>query len=232
MNAIDPDAPAPVATAPATAAQPFEPSKATTALVLAILSWFVCGIFMSIPAVIIARGETAAIKAGRRDPANAGKANTAFWIGIANIVIIPILVIVFFVVGLGGAIVAPTILGQAERARMSRAASEVNEIGKALSRMRTDVGSAALTNADRCLTLENVSKASAPSGCGSGLKSCSPSTYDGGCWGGPYLAATIRNDPWANPYRVRWDRSNNSIRITSAGPDGIPDNSDDITKVF
>lgn len=71
----------------AAAPQPFEPSKATLALVLSIVSWFACGIFLSIPAVIIARGETRAINEGRRDPSNAGKATAAFWVGLANIAI-------------------------------------------------------------------------------------------------------------------------------------------------
>lgn len=146
------------------------------------------------------------------------------------------LVIVIAVIAILAALLVPTILNQVEKARASRAASEVNTIGKSFSRMKTDVGSGSITTAATCFTLTNLSLATVPAAnaCGAAVTAvCSPNKTDGGaCWGGPYMAANVANDPWTKAYIVSIDPTNNSIRITSSGPDATLGNSDDISKVF
>jgi hypothetical protein len=57
------------------------------ALVLSIVAWVACGIFLSIPALIIAKREINGIHAGARDPANLGNAKAAYWVSIIQIVV-------------------------------------------------------------------------------------------------------------------------------------------------
>ncbi len=47
-------------------------------------------------------------------------------------------------------------------------------------------------------------------------------------WGGPYLTSGSKFDPWGNEYRYEFNEQTLEVRITSAGPDGIPGNEDDI----
>lgn len=71
-----------------------EASQAVLALVLSIVAWFACGIFLSIPALIIAKREMNRIGAGARDPANLGNAKAAFWVSLAQIVVNVLAIIV------------------------------------------------------------------------------------------------------------------------------------------
>lgn len=68
--------------------------KSTLAIVLAGLSFFLCGPLFSIPALIISMGERNRIKRGEIAPEST--IEVAFWLSIANIV----LVFVSFGIGL------------------------------------------------------------------------------------------------------------------------------------
>lgn len=47
-------------------------------------------------------------------------------------------------------------------------------------------------------------------------------------WGGPYLEEPVGNDPWNRPYNYTPDNIAQTVRITSNGPDGQRNTSDDV----
>jgi general secretion pathway protein G len=141
------------------------------------------------------------------------------------------LVIVIAVIAILAALLAPTILGQAERARLSRAHSDVAELGKVVARIRTDTGSSSA----QCLTSiyqHPLATGNAPADCGGGTHAPNCSTVSPGyvCWGGPYTVS-VTNDPWNNAYTASEDTTTYAVTITSAGPDGTFGGTDDITFV-
>lgn len=141
------------------------------------------------------------------------------------------LVIVIAVIAILAALLVPTILGQAERARISRAAGEVNEIGKALARLRTD---AAVTGSQAayvsCLTLANLltspNGTACPPATGGAMPACNTVSAGTPCWGGPYLASVPTNDPWNQAYDIT-ALPTGQITVRSKGPDLTLGTSDD-----
>jgi uncharacterized membrane protein YjgN (DUF898 family) len=73
----------------------YEPSKATTVLVLGILGIVICGVLAPF-AWSMGNDELRAIDAGRRDPANRGTANAGRILGIVGTVLLIIGVVVSF----------------------------------------------------------------------------------------------------------------------------------------
>jgi general secretion pathway protein G len=139
------------------------------------------------------------------------------------------LVIVIAVIAILAALLVPTILGQAERARASRARSDVANLGKAVARVRTDTGNSTLgCLTDLTLNLPAADAATAAA-CGPLLTSCTTATPGYICWGGPYIPI-VSNDPWNNPYTATVDTTTFAVTIFSRGPDGTS-SSDDITFV-
>jgi general secretion pathway protein G len=140
------------------------------------------------------------------------------------------LVIVIAVIAILAALLVPTILGQAERARVSRAKGEVLEISKALGRMRTDTGASGATGATCFTTLTNLNSATSPgTNCSAAaLPVCGPANAGQLCWGGPYMSANVSTDPWTQPYTVSYDSSTASITVTSTGQDKTAGGGDDI----
>ncbi len=57
---------------------------ATTALLLAALSWVTCGPLVAIPAMILARRAIRAIERGEANPADLSTAKSAFWIALTS----------------------------------------------------------------------------------------------------------------------------------------------------
>src|SRR5438045_246441 len=112
------------------------------------------------------------------------------------------LVIVIAVIAILAALLVPTIVGQAERARLSRARQDVGVLGKAIARMRTDTGN----STGGCLTdlTANLVSASAVTACGGSLPLCTAATPGYICWGGPYVPI-VTNDPWNQPYTATRD---------------------------
>lgn len=47
-------------------------------------------------------------------------------------------------------------------------------------------------------------------------------------WGGPYLDESIPMDPWGRPYNYTPDNVAQTVRVTSNGPDGQRNTSDDV----
>jgi hypothetical protein len=102
-------------------------------MVLAILSFFTCGFLMSIPAVLLANAEIEAIGKGRRPAQNLGIARGAYWVGMANTALTLVAVL--------AALLVPTILGQMERARASRASEDTRQLMRQIERIPNDTGS-------------------------------------------------------------------------------------------
>jgi hypothetical protein len=88
--------------------QPYQPggqtsTKAIVALVLGIVSFFVCGLILSIPAIIIAQSARREIDASGGRICGRGMATAGFVLGIINVVIsvLAIIFVLLFVVGSG-----------------------------------------------------------------------------------------------------------------------------------
>ena len=80
-----------------------ESSKATLALVLSIVGFFLCGV-LSVVGLILGWQERSAIDAGRRDPANRGQAVAAIVIGgIITAIMVLAFIAVIALVALGSA---------------------------------------------------------------------------------------------------------------------------------
>lgn len=47
-------------------------------------------------------------------------------------------------------------------------------------------------------------------------------------WGGPYIKEPIKADPWQRPYKYGANDANDTVTITSAGPDGQEGSDDDV----
>lgn len=76
--------------------------RAVTALVLAIVSWVLCGFLTAIPAIFVAKAELGAIERGESSVAGKGMAQAAFWIAIINTVCTCIVVMIYaIVIGIG-----------------------------------------------------------------------------------------------------------------------------------
>jgi hypothetical protein len=71
---------------------------AIAALVMAIGSWVACGIFLSVPAMIVAKMEMGKIDRGESAPAGAGMAKAAFWVGAANVGLTVALVCIYGII--------------------------------------------------------------------------------------------------------------------------------------
>lgn len=134
------------------------------------------------------------------------------------------LVIVIAVIAILAALLVPTILGQAERARISRAKSDAAEIAKALARMRSDTTS---LQAGCYTTLANLTATTVPVGATScaavatDVPNCDPNdpTQAGTiCWGGPYMSTVPANDPWNQPWSVTVNGTTKAITVLSGGP--------------
>lgn len=144
------------------------------------------------------------------------------------------LVIVIAVIAILAALLVPTILGQAEKARVSRAKNNGAELVKALARMRADThfhhNDPAVAVAD-CYSIGYLSagrslatKTATEPACGTvDLMLCSeqtPAEQGESCWGGPYLhAAPDLKDPWGRPWVVTYDPVTMRLTVASQGQD-------------
>jgi hypothetical protein len=94
--------------------QPYQPggqtsTKAIVSLVLAIVSFFVCGLILSIPAIIVAQSARREVDASGGRIGGRGLATAGFILGVINVVIsvIAIILVLIFVVGAGTSSTSP-----------------------------------------------------------------------------------------------------------------------------
>lgn len=77
---------------------------------MAIASWVMCGCFMSVPALFMARGEISAHSRGEANEATRSMAQAAFWVSAINVglsVIVVMIYVVMIVVGVSMGAFAP-----------------------------------------------------------------------------------------------------------------------------
>jgi prepilin-type N-terminal cleavage/methylation domain-containing protein len=140
------------------------------------------------------------------------------------------LVIVIAVIAILAALLIPTIIGQVERARTSRAESDVGELARAIARVRTDTSVSGTGCVD---VLTNLTAFTDPSGCelASGpfsgvLTACTAAKPGYPCWGGPYVGV-LPTDPWGASYFASLNTTNYTVTVGSFGPDGTASADDD-----
>lgn len=85
---------------PAAGSQPPTSSKATTALVLGIVSWLICPIVLSVLAMVYAQQAKREIDASAGRIGGRGRAEAALWIGATSLVVYGILLAVTLASGI------------------------------------------------------------------------------------------------------------------------------------
>lgn len=94
------------------------------------------------------------------------------------------MIVVLVIIGLIMGLVGPRLFGQADKAKVQTAETQVKMLSGALQTMRLDIGR--LPTAEEGLGLL-VNRPADPALAKS--------------WSGPYLDEALPNDPWGNPYR-------------------------------
>lgn len=116
------------------------------------------------------------------------------------------MIVVLVIIGLIMGLVGPRLFGQADRARIQTAETQVKMLRGALETMRLDIGR--FPSAAEGLAL----LATAPT---------DPALTNR--WRGPYIDGTVPLDPWDNPYRYELRRSSYAgFSLYSLGADGEP----------
>lgn len=118
----------------------------------------------------------------------------------AGVTLIEMMVVVT-IIALFAALVLPRMMGQADKARVTRARADINGYMTALGAYKLDTGVYPTTE--------------------QGLKALreKPETVDS--WQGPYLQKEISNDPWGHPYIYRYPGEHgDDPDLISYGADG------------
>lgn len=124
------------------------------------------------------------------------------------------IMVVVIIIGVLAAIVMPKFFGRTEQAKVNSAESQLSIFSTALDAYQLDN--------DFYPTTEQGLKALV-------VKPDIPPLPQS--WKGPYLANSIPNDPWNNPYIYRCPgiHNKNSYDLVSYGPDGKEGGGDDIS---
>lgn len=116
------------------------------------------------------------------------------------------MIVVLVIIGLIMGLVGPALFGQADKAKVQTAETQVKMLKGALETMRLDLSRYPTT--EEGLALLN----SAPSDGAAAVR-----------WRGPYLDEAVPNDPWDRPYVYRGERSaTQGFTLYSLGADGQP----------
>ena len=119
------------------------------------------------------------------------------------------LLLVLVILAVLAAVVVPQFTGSGEKARLTRAATDISTLDGALDRFELDAG--------RFPTTEE------------GLNALVQAPSNVKAWSGPYIKK-IPSDPWGNPYQYRFpgQANVNGVDIYSTGPDGREGGGDDV----
>ncbi|MCZ2153345.1 MAG: type II secretion system major pseudopilin GspG [Bryobacterales bacterium] len=124
----------------------------------------------------------------------------------AGITLIEMLV-VMTIIALFATLVAPQLLNQGDKARVTKAKADIAGLKTALTMYKLDTG--VFPTTEQGLKALEVAPA--------GVKN----------WNGPYLQEALVNDPWGNPYDYRYPgQRGNEPDILSYGADGQPGGED------
>lgn len=117
------------------------------------------------------------------------------------------MIVVLVIIGLIMGLVGPRLFGQADKAKVQTAGTQIKMLGGALQTMRLDISR--FPSADEGLGLLVHKPADESAGRG---------------WAGPYLQDdTVPLDPWGNPYRYDLTSGGSQpFAVFSYGADGKP----------
>lgn len=120
------------------------------------------------------------------------------------------MIVVLVIIGLIMGLVGPRLFGQADKAKVQTAETQVHMIKGALETMRLDIGRFPTEQEGLNLLVE---------------KPADPRLATR--WSGPYLDDGVPADPWGNPYQYAPKASGKQpITLYSLGADGKPGGSD------
>ncbi len=116
------------------------------------------------------------------------------------------MIVVLVIIGLIMGLVGPRLFGQADKAKVQTAGTQIKMLGGALQTMRLDIS--------RWPTEQE----------GLGMLSTSPANADSARgWAGPYLDEAVPSDPWGKPYQYSPAPSGTTpYTLYSFGADGKP----------
>jgi general secretion pathway protein G len=119
------------------------------------------------------------------------------------------LLVVIVILAILAAVVIPRVTGRVDDAKEAKAMTDIKSIESALENYKLDVGNYPSTDEGLQALMTNVAN--------------SPK------WNKPYLNK-LPADPWSNPYQYRNPgEANPDFDVFSAGADGQPGTSDDVT---
>jgi general secretion pathway protein G len=115
------------------------------------------------------------------------------------------MIVVLVIIGLIMGLVGPRLFGQADKAKVQTAGTQIKMLGGALQTMRLDI-SRWPTEQEGLALLTNKPAGDAANG-----------------WAGPYLDEAVPNDPWGHPYQFSPSPSGTQpYTLYSWGADGKP----------
>lgn len=122
------------------------------------------------------------------------------------------LLLVLVILSVLAAIVVPKFTSRSEQARITAAETDISALETALDAFEIDTG--------RYPTADE------------GIESLllEPAGLRANSWRGPYLKRGVPLDPWGNPYLYQQPGQHNikGFDLSSSGPDGQPDTTDDL----
>jgi len=114
------------------------------------------------------------------------------------------MIVVLVIIGLIMGLVGPKLFGQADKAKVQTATTQIKMLGGALQTMRLDI-SRWPTEAE-----------------GLALLTTKPVGEGANGWAGPYLDEAVPNDPWGHPYQFAPQASGTQpYTLYSFGADGV-----------
>ena len=120
----------------------------------------------------------------------------------SGVTLIEMLVVVT-IIALFAALVAPRMMGQADKARKTQAHAQVNSFMTALGAYKLDTGTFPSTE--------------------QGLNALRVKPENANQWAGPYLPQDIPMDPWGHPYLYKYPGDHgDEPDVISLGADGAP----------
>jgi general secretion pathway protein G len=115
------------------------------------------------------------------------------------------MIVVLVIIGLIMGLVGPRLFGQADKAKVQTAGTQIKMLGGALQTMRLDI-SRWPTEAEGLALLTNKPAEGSVNG-----------------WAGPYLEEAVPDDPWGHPYQYSPQPSGTQpYTLYSWGADGKP----------
>ncbi len=114
------------------------------------------------------------------------------------------MIVVLVIIGLIMGLVGPRLFGQADKAKVQTAGTQIKMLGGALQTMRLDISRWPSEQEGLSLLTNRPADTTAANG-----------------WAGPYLSDAVPMDPWGHPYQYSPATSgNNPYTLYSFGADG------------